>query len=148
MRVLNMLKWLLFMIEPIMFILIPSSICLPFSTSNLIDSYRLDLESLTFQERQEVKFTLVATGFASLFALFGFGLGCFGRFSPADVFGKILLSRIIEVRHGSACCVCLEKFTLTDEIKVLPCDHVFHHHCIDLWLAEHDECPLCKKCVL
>ena len=43
------------------------------------------------------------------------------------------------------CSVCLEAFAVGDKLRCLPCEHTFHRHCIDPWLADHKHCPLCKR---
>ena len=35
---------------------------------------------------------------------------------------------------GQECCVCQEKLLLRTPISTLPCNHVFHQHCIHTWL--------------
>ena len=25
------------------------------------------------------------------------------------------------------------------------CGHIFHKHCIEMWLKNHDSCPFCRK---
>lgn len=40
------------------------------------------------------------------------------------------------------CSVCTEAFQKTDEVRVLPCGHIFHHGCIDRWLLSFaGTCP-------
>jgi E3 ubiquitin-protein ligase RNF13 len=58
--------------------------------------------------------------------------------------GKGLSSAII----NNACAICLEDFTGSTSVKVLPCRHGFHVPCIDEWLARSDLCPICKHSVL
>jgi hypothetical protein len=55
------------------------------------------------------------------------------------------------VRHsgkgGSSteCAVCLGVIQVGAMAKLLPaCAHVYHMECIDLWLASHSTCPLCR----
>jgi hypothetical protein len=38
-------------------------------------------------------------------------------------------------------------FTAEDDIIPLPCDdkHYFHPSCIEEWLKNNNNCPLCKK---
>ncbi|XP_066475210.1 E3 ubiquitin-protein ligase RNF149 isoform X2 [Tiliqua scincoides] len=42
------------------------------------------------------------------------------------------------------CAICIENFQPKDTVRVLPCKHVFHRHCIDPWLLDHRTCPMCK----
>ena len=44
------------------------------------------------------------------------------------------------------CIICMEKYEINDEVKTLPCFHIFHKDCIDQWLrAGNDTCPICKN---
>lgn len=43
----------------------------------------------------------------------------------------------------SGCSICTEDFLGSDEVRILPCDHIYHQHCIDLWLLDlANTCPL------
>ncbi|XP_009407086.2 E3 ubiquitin-protein ligase ATL6-like [Musa acuminata AAA Group] len=43
------------------------------------------------------------------------------------------------------CAVCLSEFDDDDELRLLPrCRHLFHTDCIDVWLASHVTCPVCR----
>ena len=42
------------------------------------------------------------------------------------------------------CSICLESFVREDRFKTLPCEHVFHHQCIDPWIRGRPCCPLCR----
>ncbi|KAG8376883.1 hypothetical protein BUALT_Bualt09G0110400 [Buddleja alternifolia] len=43
------------------------------------------------------------------------------------------------------CAVCLGEFKEGEGVRVLPeCTHVFHMLCIDKWLNNHYNCPLCR----
>lgn len=44
-----------------------------------------------------------------------------------------------------SCSICLEKFSIIDVIKELPCRHIFHKKCLLQWLKKSDFCPLCKN---
>lgn len=47
----------------------------------------------------------------------------------------------------STCLICLEEFTLSDEIIMMPCKHFFHDACARHWLQREPRCPLrCKLC--
>mmetsp|Transcript_27196 Transcript_27196/g.84638 ORF Transcript_27196/g.84638 Transcript_27196/m.84638 type:complete len:452 (-) Transcript_27196:114-1469(-) len=52
-----------------------------------------------------------------------------------------------DIRHEHAqtqCMVCLSDFADADEVRPLPCGHVFHAPCIDEWLRRCTDCPICK----
>jgi hypothetical protein len=40
------------------------------------------------------------------------------------------------------CSICLEIMT---ENRILPCCHKFHSNCINIWLKENNNCPLCRQ---
>jgi len=42
------------------------------------------------------------------------------------------------------CSICLSDYEFGQVIKILPCMHKFHGQCIDMWLGEHNTCPVCK----
>ncbi|KAL2317113.1 hypothetical protein Fmac_030989 [Flemingia macrophylla] len=58
------------------------------------------------------------------------------------------IKRLPIILHQSAaaeCCICLGTFVDGEKVKVLPgCDHSFHCECVDTWLANHSNCPLCR----
>ena len=43
-----------------------------------------------------------------------------------------------------ACTVCLADYEPGDHIRTLPCMHNYHTECIDPWLRERGDCPICK----
>jgi Ring finger domain len=43
----------------------------------------------------------------------------------------------------SSCPVCTEDFVENERVRVLPCGHIYHQHCIDPWLfGKTGTCPL------
>ncbi|CAL0333162.1 unnamed protein product [Lupinus luteus] len=47
------------------------------------------------------------------------------------------------------CSVCLLEYQADDKLQQIPaCGHTFHMSCIDLWLANHSTCPLCRLSLL
>lgn len=44
---------------------------------------------------------------------------------------------------GDLCSICMEIYYATQTVKQLPCSHVFHEGCIDMWLSNSSlNCPL------
>ncbi|KAK9146421.1 hypothetical protein Sjap_006324 [Stephania japonica] len=46
------------------------------------------------------------------------------------------------------CAVCLNEFQAEERLRVLPtCAHAFHIDCIDIWLQNNANCPLCRSSI-
>lgn len=43
------------------------------------------------------------------------------------------------------CSICMDPVELGTEVTVLPCKHWFHYNCIEMWLAQHNTCPHCRR---
>ncbi|KAF6028233.1 RNF11 [Bugula neritina] len=43
------------------------------------------------------------------------------------------------------CSICLTEFETGDQVKHLPCMHIYHKHCIDDWLSRSLNCPSCME---
>lgn len=50
-----------------------------------------------------------------------------------------------EVDSKMQCSVCWEDFTLSEPVKQLPCQHLYHAPCILPWLELHGTCPICRQ---
>ncbi|XP_015880501.1 E3 ubiquitin-protein ligase At4g11680 [Ziziphus jujuba] len=49
------------------------------------------------------------------------------------------------VNEDPECCICLAKYREKEEVRQLPCCHMFHLKCVDQWLKIISCCPLCKQ---
>lgn len=48
-------------------------------------------------------------------------------------------------QEAAECCICLSNFEDGHKVKVLPkCSHRFHSECVDKWLRNCSNCPLCR----
>lgn len=57
------------------------------------------------------------------------------------------LSPASSFQHKNECCICLDHYGPGETVCVSKekiCDHVFHQECIEEWLQNHDDCPLCR----
>ncbi|CAK9824913.1 E3 ubiquitin-protein ligase RNF126 [Anthophora retusa] len=43
------------------------------------------------------------------------------------------------------CSVCWDDFKLSESVKQLPCQHLYHAPCIVPWLELHGTCPICRQ---
>nr|XP_043609847.1 uncharacterized protein LOC122581666 [Erigeron canadensis] len=46
--------------------------------------------------------------------------------------------------HVVICAICKEMFEINDDVKELPCKHMYHPSCIIPWLLIRNSCPLCR----
>ncbi|KAI8806035.1 hypothetical protein BJ742DRAFT_818177, partial [Cladochytrium replicatum] len=55
-------------------------------------------------------------------------------------------SSVDESKIGNAtCAICIEPFVEGEELRELPCTHLFHIKCVDTWLTSRSAlCPLCR----
>ncbi|GAV58617.1 zf-RING_2 domain-containing protein [Cephalotus follicularis] len=72
---------------------------------------------------------------------------------PSIGLNKSTLNQIPVMVYGSGlnfpvtdCPICLGEFVEGENARILPkCNHGFHVKCIDIWLASHSSCPLCRQ---
>ncbi|XP_073286905.1 LOW QUALITY PROTEIN: RING-H2 finger protein ATL16-like [Primulina huaijiensis] len=52
------------------------------------------------------------------------------------------------VRNSGECAICLIEFQEEEKLRIIPnCGHFFHIDCIDVWLQNNANCPLCRTSV-
>ncbi|CAL5053176.1 unnamed protein product [Urochloa decumbens] len=71
---------------------------------------------------------------------------------PVDTLPAFAYACQPDDQHGGTaatrdeCAVCLGAVQEGEKVRRLPvCRHVYHVECIDLWLAAHRTCPLCRS---
>ncbi|XP_006163841.1 E3 ubiquitin-protein ligase RLIM-like [Tupaia chinensis] len=47
-----------------------------------------------------------------------------------------------------SCSICITEYREGSKLRILPCSHEYHAHCIDRWLSENTTCPICRRRVL
>ncbi|KAG6619258.1 Ras guanine nucleotide exchange factor F [Phytophthora cinnamomi] len=47
--------------------------------------------------------------------------------------------------NDDVCPICLIEFEDGEDVRNLPCKHIFHVACIDEWLKRNTSCPMCKS---
>ncbi|PVU86152.1 hypothetical protein BB559_006638 [Furculomyces boomerangus] len=51
----------------------------------------------------------------------------------------------IEIGEDVECMICFEQINMDDDVRVIPCYHVFHSQCLDTWLTTQScVCPTCR----
>lgn len=59
---------------------------------------------------------------------------------------SIVLQSKKNILYDAVCCICLIDFIFPETVLKLPCNHIFHHHCIYMnFLYLKTTCPKCKK---
>ena len=60
-----------------------------------------------------------------------------------DIVSTFKTDVVDESTVGGVCSVCMEAYELGQQRKFLPCEHMFHVQCIDMWLTNSSQnCPL------
>ena len=60
-----------------------------------------------------------------------------------DTLSTMKTDVVSEETVGDLCAVCMDPYELGQNRKFLPCDHVFHTKCIDMWLENSSQnCPI------
>ncbi|XP_058219071.1 E3 ubiquitin-protein ligase At4g11680-like [Rhododendron vialii] len=62
-----------------------------------------------------------------------------------DLDNNLVLGKSANNHENPECCICLSKYREKEEIRQLPCSHLFHLKCVDQWLRIISCCPLCKQ---
>ena len=50
-----------------------------------------------------------------------------------------------DVDREEACAICLLNYTVSEEVRELPCRHRFHEKCLFTWLETRVTCPMCRE---
>ena len=61
-----------------------------------------------------------------------------------DIKNLLSHSEYIENESNELCCICYEQIEKNIICKKLCCGHKFHCKCIDIWLSDNYNCPICR----
>ncbi|XP_074795806.1 E3 ubiquitin-protein ligase RNF167-like [Natator depressus] len=59
---------------------------------------------------------------------------------------KITMSMFKTGDKYVTCVICMAEYEEGDQLKILPCSHVYHGTCIDSWLLIQPQCKTCPIC--
>ena len=62
---------------------------------------------------------------------------------PIIILDHIQYDKINQTNQKN-CSICLEEYKKNDNVNILKCNHIFHIHCLNLWLYNNTTCPLCR----
>ncbi|KAG4069517.1 hypothetical protein HA402_006883 [Bradysia odoriphaga] len=57
---------------------------------------------------------------------------------------RVRRSSEIDDDEGEKCTICLSLFEIENDVRRLPCMHLFHLDCVDRWLITNKHCPICR----
>ena len=49
-----------------------------------------------------------------------------------------------EEEEADKCTICLSEFEADEDVRRLPCMHLFHVECVDQSLGQNKRCPICR----
>eukprot|EP00035_Acanthoeca_spectabilis_P034481 m.29379 g.29379 ORF g.29379 m.29379 type:complete len:156 (-) comp6680_c0_seq1:1562-2029(-) len=64
---------------------------------------------------------------------------------PVTVCTEQLLTSLSD---NAECTICMEDYTVGEELRFLPCMHMYHRHCVDDWLQRAATCPECNGSII
>jgi len=67
--------------------------------------------------------------------------------ASADVVAEVTTT-LVHKGPAEPCTICCEHFEDGESLRVLPCLHRYHTHCIDQWLERSRTCPVCKRDIM
>lgn len=68
-----------------------------------------------------------------------------GKLSNSDI--NRLPIKTFDPEHAAGktqCHICFNDYSSGEKLRMLPCLHDYHCQCIDRWLKDHSNCPICR----
>ncbi len=63
---------------------------------------------------------------------------------PLCTLDEIAPLQVTTTCDDELCAICLDAIEAEQRVRMLPCTHVFHDHCIVRWLCRANRCPVCN----
>ncbi|KAH8662775.1 hypothetical protein BGZ61DRAFT_145328 [Ilyonectria robusta] len=74
------------------------------------------------------------------------GLRLLNEAAPVQALGQLKAEIQGAASSFIVCAVCLELLLYEDDVRCLPCRHIFHASCINRWFLQGQfTCPCCKR---
>lgn len=51
----------------------------------------------------------------------------------------------VDIVSEKTCTICLEMLQIGEQLRGLPCMHMFHRDCVDIWFEQSVRCPICRN---
>lgn len=57
---------------------------------------------------------------------------------------EVNANNVVDDDDLEKCTICLYEFEVEEDVRRLPCMHLFHVECVDQWLITNKRCPICR----
>lgn len=110
-----------------------------------MDIEKLGLNMFSFIKKERINAYIYVLKLKNLIAWVFLNLG------PPPVSKEIIDALpVVEVTNEQIaaklqCSVCWEDFVAKENVRQLPCQHIYHEPCIRPWLELHGTCPICRQ---
>ena len=84
-------------------------------------------------------FTLLIFCFAALYVI---TIKCFTKQPNTNTLTSNVI--LLDKEEEEICSICLIFFKNGDQISCLNCGHLFHTNCVNKWISNKKNCPLCR----
>lgn len=96
-----------------------------------------------------------------IFMIFGFIIGigfcCIRKSSMLGVHDRSLITYKLEKERRfkkfnqkyielEECVICMDN--INENVYELPCSHIFHKECLEMWAEKNYDCPVCRHNIL
>ncbi|OMJ21640.1 E3 ubiquitin-protein ligase ATL41 [Smittium culicis] len=67
------------------------------------------------------------------------------KMEVSKIYDNISILSLTGTDNNYNCAICLDYIKMSDKVRSIPCKHIFHLKCLDLWLMERSTtCPSCR----